>query len=62
MSDKLLTTEQLAESLGLPVRTVSDLARRKKIPSVRLGYRTRRFQLPRVLKALRKWTEGDSED
>jgi len=51
----LLTAKQIATQLGLPHDDyVKALARKRKIPSVRLGYRTIRFDAAKVAKALEK--------
>ena len=49
---KLLTPEQLAESLQVRVRTVLDLARADRIPHIRIGVQ-KRFILDEVVEALR---------
>jgi hypothetical protein len=55
MSLQLLTKEQLREALNLPsTRMVDELVRRRKIPVLRLGYRTVRFDLAKVQAALEK--------
>lgn len=51
----LLTAQQLASELNLPnAGTVKALARKRKIPVTRFGYRTLRFDLERVRAALSK--------
>ena len=51
--DSLLTKEQLAQHLSVPsTRMVDELMRARKIPFVKLGHRTVRFDLARVLEAL----------
>lgn len=52
----LLTKTQLAEKLGTTKRQVECLVAAKKIPVIRMGHRTARFSLPRVLAALEKLT------
>ena len=55
MSLNLLTKEQLRDALNLPsTRMVDELVRRRKIPVLRLGYRTVRFDLAKVQAALEK--------
>lgn len=55
MSLHLLTKEQLRDALNLPsTRMVDELVRRRKIPVLRLGYRTVRFDLAKVQAALEK--------
>jgi len=52
---ELLTKEQLRLRLNLPsIATVEQLARSKKIPHIRLGYRTIRFEWCKVQAALEK--------
>lgn len=51
----LLTKEQLRSALQLDsARMVDELMRRRKIPFLKLGHRTVRFDLERVLAALEK--------
>ena len=48
-----LTAEQLAVALNLPsAQTVGKLARSRKIPVIKIGYRTHRYDLDRVKAAL----------
>ena len=48
-----LTKYELASKLNVPsARSVDEMMRRRKIPFVRMGHRTLRFQLDRVLEAL----------
>jgi hypothetical protein len=55
MSLNLLTKEELRAALNLPsTRMVDELVRRRKIPVLRLGYRTLRFDLAKVEAALEK--------
>jgi len=50
-----MSAEQLAETLGLPnVETVKRLARQRKIPVVRLGYRSHFFDADKCRTALEK--------
>ena len=56
---KLLTGRELADALGLPERTVKRLSRQKKIPVAILGYRTHRYRLPKVMKAMEKLTRRE---
>lgn len=51
---ELLTTEQVASQLGLDEQMIVRFRKQRKIPSIKLGYRTFRFQLPKVLAALEK--------
>jgi hypothetical protein len=56
MSLNLLTKEQLRDALNLPsTRMVDELVRRRKIPVLRLGYRTVRFDLAKVEAAIEKF-------
>jgi excisionase family DNA binding protein len=52
---KLLTEEQLANILETSVYNVRHLRHRKKIPFIRLGHRSIRFDLVKVRKALEKY-------
>jgi excisionase family DNA binding protein len=52
MPTQLLTTKQLADRLGMGVATVLIMAKRGDIPSIRIGYRTVRFDWEAVLQAL----------
>lgn len=54
MTEKLLTAEQLADEIGLEESAVIRLRKQRKIPAVKLGYRTFRFRLPSVEAALSK--------
>jgi hypothetical protein len=49
---ELLTEHELAISLGECRRTIRRWRERRVIPFVKLGYRTIRYRLPRVLEAL----------
>lgn len=52
---KLLSKGELREALNLPsTRIVDELVRKRKIPALKLGHRTVRFDLARVLEALRR--------
>lgn len=53
----LLTKVQIKERLNLPsTRGVDELVRRRKIPVVKLGHRTVRFNWPDVQAAIAKLT------
>jgi predicted site-specific integrase-resolvase len=55
MNDKLLTDDQLASRLdtpGVTKRTIVSWRRAGLIPFIKLGYRTYRYDLERVLTAL----------
>jgi hypothetical protein len=54
MAHKLLTAEQVGEEIGLPESAVIRLRKQRKIPAVKLGYRTFVFLLPKVEAALSK--------
>ena len=50
---RLLSKSQLRKALNLPsTRIVDEMMRRRRIPFIRLGHRTVRFDLDRVLEAL----------
>ena len=52
---ELIDKEELRRILGLPSKAmVEQLMRKRKIPYIRLGYRTIRFSLPKVLAALER--------
>lgn len=53
-NDALLTLDELAARLRLHPDTARGLYRRKKIPGLKLGYRTLRFDYGQVLEALRR--------
>jgi hypothetical protein len=54
MSKKLITAEQLVAELdcGLTTRSIASLRRAKKIPVVKIGYRTLRYDAEKVMAAL----------
>jgi len=55
-ADDMLTKEELRARLNLPsTRMVDELVRKRKIPCLRLGHRTVRFNLSKVLAALAKF-------
>lgn len=56
---KLITADQLAEILNVPVPRVWTMARNKQIPFIRLpgGRQQLRFDLPAVLEVLRENNE-----
>ncbi len=56
MSTDNLTAAQIAEHLGEPLYTIRKWARTRLIPSIRLGHRTRRYDLEAVKAALVKRT------
>jgi hypothetical protein len=53
---ELIDKKELRQRLNLPsVRMVEQLMRKRKIPYVRLGYKTVRFSWPKVLAALERF-------
>jgi hypothetical protein len=56
MSKKLLTDKQLVAELdcGINERGIATLRRAKKIPVVRIGYRTLRYDAEKVMAALQR--------
>jgi hypothetical protein len=50
----LLTKQQLAEELSMPLQAVQALTRQKKISVIRLGHKTVRYRLEQVLEDLKK--------
>jgi len=54
MAEKLLTAEQVGNEVGLDEATVVRLRKQRKIPAIKLGYRTFVFRLPAVEAALDK--------
>lgn len=56
MDSRPMTADELAIALNLPgPETVKALARRRKIPVLKLGYRTHRYELEKVRAALAKF-------
>lgn len=53
-SGELLTLRELAQRLKLHPDTARSLYRRGKIPGLKLGHRTLRFDYAQVLEALRQ--------
>ena len=52
---RLMTKEELRAALNLPsTRMVDELVRKRKIPMIRLGHRTVRFNLAKVTLALER--------
>jgi excisionase family DNA binding protein len=51
---QLITIDELAERLRIHPDTLRGLYRRGKIPGIKLGYRTLRFDYANVLAALRQ--------
>ena len=56
--DGLVKPQELREYLGVSLRNVGEMARDGRIPSFKLGHRTRRFDLTEVKKALKNEQEG----
>ena len=52
----LVTEQELAKALNMGGDGIRDLRRQGKIPFVRLGYRSLRYDLDEVAKALKKLT------
>ena len=52
---KLVSIETLAEAIGIPARTLRTMHHARKIPFVRIGHRTVRYQIARVAAALGKF-------
>ena len=50
----LLTKQQLADELGMPLEGVQALTRQKKISVIRLGHRTVRYRLEQVREDLQR--------
>ncbi len=51
----LVDDEVVAKALQIPVVQVGKLRRARKIPFVRLGHRTIRFDLAQVMKAVQRF-------
>ena len=52
---RLLNAKELALELGRPVRQIRSLVDGKKIPVLRIGYRTNLFDPDKVIKALARF-------
>jgi hypothetical protein len=52
---RLLNTNELAAELNLPVRQIRGFVQAKKIPVLKLGWRTNLFDPEKVLKALARF-------
>ena len=50
--------EEMCAYLGVSLRTSGEMARDGRVPSLKLGHRTRRFDLAEVKKAIRHTQEG----
>jgi len=55
MSTRLVTLDVVAQALGVSKRYVQKLVQRKAIPVIRLGKRCPRFDLNRVLAAVKRF-------
>ncbi len=55
MREPLVTYSALSVETNIPVRTLRTLAQQRKIPFVKLGHRTIKFQPARVFAALEKF-------
>jgi len=62
MVERLITTEELAQRLGVTPATVIRWAREGNIPEVRLSCRTRRFDYEDVLRAVREREEKGGDE
>ena len=51
MTDKLMTVQELANFLNMPLSSVYDLSHKKKIPVIKIGQRCR-FRLQEIEKWL----------
>jgi hypothetical protein len=51
-SNRLLNKQELAEEINQPPTTINKLRRERKIPAIRIGYRSYRYNLAKVLRAL----------
>jgi hypothetical protein len=52
---RLLDTNQLAAELNRPVRQIRSLVQAKKIPVLKIGWRTNLFDPDKVIKALARF-------
>jgi len=52
---KLVDAKGLSEQTGLPERTIRSMVQSRKIPCLKLGHRTLRFDPSRVRQALQKF-------
>ena len=60
-ASRLFTADEIAPFLRVSSDTVRVWARAGKIPVIRLGHRTHRFDLDEVLAAIRKASSGLGE-
>jgi excisionase family DNA binding protein len=56
---EILDKKELAERLKLPVRSIEVLVQHRKIPVIKLGYRTHRFDWQKVEAAMAKLTVSE---
>ena len=54
MLEPLLSYDQMAGELNVPVRSLRELVRKGCVPHLRLGHRTVKFQRSKVERALAK--------
>lgn len=58
---RFLTKEQLREKLNLPsLRAVDELIKRKRVPVVRMGHRTVRFDWNKIEQAIERLTTKEA--
>jgi excisionase family DNA binding protein len=58
LPSRLLTKEELAERINQPPLTINRLRREGVIPAVRFGYRNYRYDLEKVMAALKRLEIG----
>jgi len=51
-----MNTKELAQVLGLSVRGVESLRKNRRIPAIKLGHRTYRYDVEAVQRALERFT------
>lgn len=54
MSESFLSARDVADRIGVAPKTVKEWGRQGRIPTVRLGWRTVRYDWPKVKAALSK--------
>jgi hypothetical protein len=52
---RLLSTSELAAELNLPIRQIRGFVQAKKIPVLKIGWRTNLFDPDKVIKALARF-------
>lgn len=50
--EKLLNIQELSAEINLPVRTIRTLLQKRRVPCIKLGHRTMRFNPAKVMAAL----------